>query len=113
MRVLCGAICLIALVVGLSGQGTSASKQHAPGGPYTHLLSALGGRALEISKKNSAIFALFRRIGVVRAWRVTVNFVFHTINLVVWGQLCAHSQSRRAPQRLGRATWEKCLYAHP
>src|SRR5262245_21184335 len=45
MSVRCGAICLIALFVALSGQGsnqeTGASKQLAPPLPCTHLLIAL------------------------------------------------------------------------
>src|SRR5262245_58413514 len=45
MRVRCGVICLIALLVALSDQDsnreTGASKQLAPGVPYTHLLTDL------------------------------------------------------------------------
>jgi len=41
MCVRCGAICLIALFVALSNQERSASKQLAPGAPYTHLLPDL------------------------------------------------------------------------
>jgi hypothetical protein len=41
MRVRCGAICLIALLVTLSNQETCVSKQLAPGVPYTHLHTAL------------------------------------------------------------------------
>jgi len=44
MRLQCGAICLIALLVSLSreesNQETGASKQLAPGVPYAHLLTA-------------------------------------------------------------------------
>jgi hypothetical protein len=41
MRIRCGAICLIALFVALSDQKRGASKQLAPGVPYTHLLTGL------------------------------------------------------------------------
>jgi len=45
MGVRCGAICLIALFVALSDQESDqergASKQLAPGVPYTHLLTDL------------------------------------------------------------------------
>jgi len=37
----CGAICLIALSVALSNQETGASKQLAPGVPYTQLQTDL------------------------------------------------------------------------
>jgi len=40
-HVRCGAICLIALIVASSDQEKSASKQLAPGAPYTHLLTDL------------------------------------------------------------------------
>jgi len=41
LRVRCGAICLIALSVALSGRETCASKQLAPPLPYTQLQTAL------------------------------------------------------------------------
>jgi len=41
MRERCGAICLIALFVDSSDQGTGSSKQLAPGIPHTDLLTDL------------------------------------------------------------------------